>query len=397
MCVKSARCSLCWLFIYLASGSCWAEFSGQLAIELRTFSQDAQYPHQLEGLQTSMMLEPEWRSYLSDNLQTALIPYLRLDARDTKRTHADLREAYVLYIQNDWELLVGFNREFWGVTEARHLVNIINQVDAVENIDEEDYLGQLMLNLTLQRDYGRFSFYLMPLFRERTFGGEKGRLRTRLIVDQDAVEYEHKDEQWHTDIAFRYSHYLGDWDIGLSLFHGTSREPRLILNNQQNALLPYYDQVSQLGAELQYTQDAILWKFEGLARAGQGHTFLASVVGFEYTLFQVFDSAADIGFLLEHLYDGRDMVKAPANTFDNDLFLGVRYSLNDVQDTALLAGMLRDLQNKASSLRLEAERRVGDSMKLELETQLFINASKDILATSFKKDNFFTVRLSQYF
>ena len=396
MCANSARLGLVWLWLSIINVSA-AEFSGQLSMELRGFSQDAQYPRQLNGLQTSIMLAPEWRTYLGDNIQTALIPYLRVDARDHQRTHADLREAYMLYIGNNWELLLGVNREFWGVTEARHLINIINQVDAVENIDEEDYLGQLMLNLTLQRAYGRFSFYLLPLFRERTFSSEKGRLRAPLSVDENRADYEHQDQQWHTDLAFRYSHYRGDWDMGVSVFHGTSREPHLRINHQQDALLPYYDQISQLGLELQYTQEAMLWKFEGLTRAGQGHTFLASVVGLEYTLFQAFNSQADIGFLVEHLYDGRDRVEAPQTIFQNDLFLGIRVALNDMQDTTMLAGMMRDLQNESGSLRLEAERRVGDSIKLELETQLFINAQHDRTVTAFKRDNFVTLTLAQYF
>ena len=72
-------------------------------------------------------------------------------------------------------------------------------------------------------------------------------------------------------------------------------------------------------------------------------------------------------------------------------------ALNDMQDTTMLAGMMRDLQNESGSLRLEAERRVGDSIKLELETQLFINAQHDRTVTAFKRDNFVTLTLAQYF
>ena len=374
-----------------------AEFSGQVGAELRAFPRDAQYSDQFNNLQGSIYFEPEWRHYIGEHLQTVVIPYLRLDGRDSERTHADLREGYALYRVNEWEFLLGVNREFWGVTESRHLINIINQVDSVDNIDEEDFLGQLMFNASAQYDIGRFDVYLMPHFRERTFAGDKGRLRAGLPVDISAARYQHDDEQWHNDWALRYSHYLGDWDVGVSLFTGTSREPRLIPAESGRQLIPYYDQIEQLGLELQYTQDAWLWKFEGLVRAGQGHTFLASVAGFEYIFYQVFNSGADIGLLLEHLYDGRDTTQAPVTLFNNDLFVGLRYSLNDMQDTLFLAGIMSDLENESGSLRVEAERRIGNSLKVEIETQLFINASNDAITTPFKQDNFFTLRLSQYF
>lgn len=378
-------------------GCAYSEFSGQYGLELRVFPEHSQYADQFNGIQSSIIFEPEWRNYIDQHLQTVIIPYLRLDARDSERTHIDLREAYALYMADDWELLVGMNRVFWGVTESRHLINIINQVDAVDNIDEEDFLGQWMLNLTWQRDIGRFDIFFLPHFRERTFSGDQGRLRAELPIDLSAARYQHDDEQWHNDWALRYSHYLGDWDLGLSVFTGTSREPRLLLNHAATQWNPVYDQIEQLGIDLQYTREAWLWKFEGLARAGQGHTFLATVAGLEYTLFQVFESNADLGLLIEHLYDGRDLSQAPATILNNDLFLGLRYSLNDIQDTTFLAGVMRDLENESGSFRVEAERRLGDSAKIELEGQLFINASHDALTTAFKQDSYLTVRLAQYF
>ena len=35
-------------------------------------------------------------------------------------------------------------------------------------------------------------------------------------------------EEKHIDFAIRWSHTIGPWDIGLSHFYGTSRDPRLL-------------------------------------------------------------------------------------------------------------------------------------------------------------------------
>ena len=374
-----------------------AEFSGELGIESRLFLKQAQYAEQLNALQTSAFVEAEWSFTPSAHTQLSFVPFIRLDTRDQNRTHADIREAYWLYMADEWELLAGFNREFWGVTESRHLVNVINQIDAVESLDGEDYLGQLMFNLSLQKDYGRFSFYLMPLFRERTFSAAEGRLRAAAVVDKNSTKYQSNAKQWHPDFALRYAHYMGDWDLGLSYFDGTSRAPRLVINSSQTHLIAHYDQIKQLAVDLQYTDQQWLWKFEGLLREGQGHTFLASVIGLEYSWFQWLASNADLGFLIEHLYDGRDLEEAPRSHQDNDIFLGLRYSLNDFQDSALLLGLMRDLDDGSSSLRLEAERRLGSHLKLELEAQLFINSSANATSRAFQNDDFIVLRLAHHY
>ena len=372
------------------------EFSGYAGVEFRWFPHNPQFTDQLHGSQNSLIFEPEFLIERDDH-QLSFIPFARIDSRDDERTHVDIREAYWLYIKDDWELLIGANREFWGVTESRHLVNILNQIDQVENIDEEDYLGQPMINLTLQQEIGRFSFYVLPFFRERTFAGEDGRLRSPIVVDEDEAEYESGAEEWHTDFAFRYSHYIGDWDLGASYFHGTGREPTLILNDTATRLIPHYDIINQLGIDLQYTNEEWLWKFEGIIREGQGDTFAATVFGFEYTFFQFRDSDADFGILLEHLFDDRDESGVPATILENDIFLGARYTLNDIQDTSLLAGGIIDLEDESYSVRVEAERRIGDSTKVEIEGQLFTNSRNDSLTAAFKEDDFIQLSISQYF
>lgn len=373
------------------------ELSGSITIEPRWFLHDAQFPRQFNGVQNSFSLEPEWFLEVNQDHQFSFIPFVRYDARDDQRSHADIREAYWRYIQDDWELLLGVNREFWGVTESRHLVNVLNQIDQVENIDEEDYLGQLMLNLSVQKDYGRFSIFILPHFRERTFAGTNGRLRGPLAVDKDNVIYESGAEEWHTDFALRYSHYLGDWDIGVSYFYGTGREPTLIVNSDATRLIPLYEIIHQFGIDIQYTYEEWLWKFEGIVREGQGDTFAATVAGFEYTFFQFADSDADLGILLEHLYDGRDREDAPVAGLENDLFAGVRYTFNDINDTAILAGVISDLEDESNSIRIEAERRIGDSWKIELEAQWFSNTRANSSSASVKDDDFTTLKISRFF
>jgi hypothetical protein len=388
--------------IAMASDSEW-DLSGNTALQLRGFSQNALWPEQNSSdVEASISGEWEvrWRSEEGDQ-RASFIPFARWDENDDERTHMDLREAYWAYEGSayddiDFELLVGVNKVFWGVTESVHLVDIINQTDLVEDLDQEDKLGQPMVNLAIQQDWGLLNIYLLPYFRERTFPGEDGRFRAPLIVDWDDAEYESGAEEKHMDLALRYSHYFGDVDVGVYYFRGTSREPRLELSSNGQRLTPFYDQIDQLGVDVQYTTDAWLWKLESIVRDGYDETFMATVGGFEYTFYQVYESDADIGFLMEYQYDDRSS-NEPITIADNDLFLGGRWTLNDTQDTALLAGVVVDKDTSETFFNIEAERRFGDSIVVELRVRAITNSESDEPSYSFSQDDYIQLQVSRYF
>jgi len=382
--------------LVVGAGRASWDVSSNIDLTTRIFTEDARWPGQdNSAVQLSIAGSSEFR-WRGEESRASIIPYLRYDETDDERSLFDLREAYWAQEAEDYELLLGANTVFWGVTESVHLVDIINQTDAVADIDGEDKLGQPMINLEMQRDWGLVGAYLLPYFRERTFAGEDGRLRTPIPVNTDNAQYESSDEENHVDLALRYSHYFGNVDIGVSAFSGTSREPRLLPNADGSALIPYYDQINQLGLDLQYTIDAWLWKLEAIARETQNDSFTAAVGGFEYTFYQVADSAADIGALLELQYDGRDEDE-PLTLADNDLFAGIRLALNDTQNTTMLAGMGYDLETSETYLNIEAERRLGEDTVLELRARIFTNANPGDTSYAIENDDYLQLQLSRYF
>ncbi len=291
---RSVLASALLLVAALATSTSSAEdwdITGFVGLDTRTFWLDGQFEGQENGLNTSLLLQPEfyWRSDDSQQ-RISIVGFARVDSVDDERSHVDLREAYWGIDGNSWDLVAGVSKVFWGVTESRHLVDVINQTDLVESIDEESKLGQPMLNLNVQRDFGRFGLFVMPYFRERTFPGAAGRFRAGLVVDTDNPIYESSDEENHIDLALRYSHYFGDVDIGAHVFEGTSREARFVVAPEGDRLLPVYDQMTQFGADVQYTNEAWLWKLEAIARDTRVDSFFAAVAGFEYTFYGIKDS-----------------------------------------------------------------------------------------------------------
>lgn len=384
------------------------DVGASVAAELRYFPNDPLYPGQFEHLQPSLAIAPEIRWESDDRAhQVVIAPFARVDAQDTERTHLDLREGYYRYNADNWSLTLGAVKIFWGRTESRHLVDIINQTDAVEDIDEEDKLGQPMANLTLINDWGTVDFFVMSGFRTRTFPGVNGRPRFELPIDTDAEIFERDARRGAVDVAARYGHYIGNWDFGVSVFHGTSREPRFAIDIPNGRIRPVYDKITQGGIDLQYTKDAWLWKMEAIVREGHGDTFAAAVGGFEYTLYQIFGSNADLGLLAEYQYDGRDeglvnetfgpTTAAPVTFGDNDIFAGARLGFNDSQDASVLVGATVDTDDAFTGMFIEGQRRFGQNWTGELEARLFFNAEPQNAAYPIRDDDFITLRLTRYF
>lgn len=389
------------LSLALCSGELAAgefKLNGFAAAETQFFLQDAQFPHQ-HGTDGSLVLQPEFYWESSDTQQSVLFtPFLRVDDGDASRTHGDIRELTWVKAASTWELRAGIRKVFWGVAESNHLVDIINQTDLVEDIDGEDKLGQPMLNLAIIQPWGTVDLFMLPGFRTRTFPGKSGRLRTQLRVDTSSARYESAAQDRHVDWAIRYANSFGDIDLGVYHFWGTGREPELLRGLTaagEPVLIPRYDVINQTGVDLQATRGNWLWKLEALRRTGQGAPFAALVAGFEYTLVGVLGSPGDLGLLSEYHFDERG--EQAVTPFNNDLFVGTRWALNDTMDSQILAGVITDLDGRGRFFNVEASRRLDDRWKLELELRMFWDVARSDPLRAIVDDDYLQLALARYF
>ncbi|MFT4564759.1 MAG: hypothetical protein ACI9BW_004529 [Gammaproteobacteria bacterium] len=378
-------------------GVSW-DVSGFYSAEARAFIHDAQYPRQHEA-NASFAIQPElYVEWDKGNQSLLVVPFARWDQGDPRRTHVDLREFSYINSTRNWEFRAGVRKVFWGVAESNHLVDIINQFDTVENIDNEDKLGQPMINVAYIQDWGTIDVFALIGFRERTFPGVKGRLRPAVRIDSSSATYDSGAENSHVDWAVRYAHSIGLFDFGLYHFWGTSRDPRFfpkLTNSRELVLAPHYDIINQTGTDIQATAGNWLFKFEGLRRSGQGENFIATVGGFEYTFVGLGESVMDLGVLSEYHFDSRG--QDALSPFNNDLFGGARLAFNDVQDTAVLAGMSADIDGRSKFFNVEASRRIGSSWKLEAEMRVFWDVATSDPFYGIRRDDYVQIELARYF
>ena len=388
------------------------EVSGRLSPETRLFLETAAHPGQRAH---SSGLAAEATLYMEDEdgKSITITPFFRYDAADSGRTHADLREAFLLMYgdvgEDEWELRLGVDRVFWGVVESRSLVDIVNQTDLVEQPDEKTKMGQPMAHLTWSGDWGAFELFAMTGHRQRTFPGRHGRLRAGLVVDHDLTSYESADEVWHVDLAARFSGSFGPVDIGLSVFDGTSREPALLPRpvGGELVLAPHYEQITQVGLDTQLTTGPWLLKLEAIHRAGaqngrlderlqyEEEDYAAFIAGGEYTINGVWESDADLSLIGEWARDGRG--RWATNAFENDVLLAARLGLNDEPSTEFSVSVLQSLDNGSRVLSAEFRRRLSDSWSLHMEGSAYFDIDAEDAIYDVRRDSFVGVNLDYNF
>lgn len=371
------------------------DFESEVEAEYRYFYDDALFEGQ-ESNFPSLAFTPKYSiEWNKGNESINFSSFFRID-RDDERTHWDIRELYYQKAKKHWELNIGLKKVYWGVTESNHLVDIINQTDAVESFDGEDKLGQPMVQFTWTTDkLGNFDFFYLPYHRKRTFAGAEGRFRFPVVIDNDDVGYESGAEEWRQDVAFRWSHYFGAFDLGISHFYGNGREPLFTFDPSGN-INAFYPVINQTGLDLQVTHNAFLWKFESIYRSSTAQDFFALVAGLEYTFSNIDGNGLDIGLLGEYLYDERDELALTG--LQNDVFFGSRIAFNDAQDTSILIGGISDLGSSSKIFSMEASRRIGSSWKIELEARIFNSIdTNELILSNFQEDSFLRLSVSKFF
>lgn len=371
-----------WLITLLALSSlCFSAALAQWDIRGNVSLQAQWFPNESNHSATqtsnlSLSTETEFFRDIGDNASLTITPFARIDQRDEERSHVDLREFTYAWFSDNWEARLGLGKVFWGVAESSNPVDVINQFDSIENDDSSAKLGQPMINLLLLRDWGEIDLYLLPGFRERTFPGADGRPRPATVVDIDDAQFESSQEERHIDFAGRVSGAVDAWDWGLHLFHGTARTPEFRFNPDNQRIVPFYYQNTQVGLDVQATLESWLLKAEIVYRRGdeiENHS--AWVSGFEYSFYDLRGSGADIGLVTEWLYD--DRAERSGQPFQNDALIGLRMALNDEQSLEGLLGVISDLDGGGQLISLEGSRRFGSNVKASLQFNLFNHVNDD--------------------
>ncbi len=412
--------------IAVASTSAFAlDWRGNISYEL-TYFPESSVGTDNWNFNSSFGADVELSHDLADNVFLTFHPFARWDQQDDERTRAGARELLLTTVGDTWEFNAGLGTVFWGVTESRNPVDIINQTDAIEDLTGDEKLGQVMLNLKWFTDsIGEFEAFLLPRFEERTFIGTNGRPFPGINIDTDLTTYESSEAEDNIDFALRWANSFDAWDIGLHYFDGTSRDPVLlpVVTETGAVLAPRYSLLRQVGIDAQGLYGDLAIKTETIHQSGDEiENHAESVTGIEYTLVGFLsplqendklpeewctpdvrnpfkrlacNDRMDLGLVLEYLWDQRGTDSN--QLFQNDLLAGLRFAFNDTATSDALFGIVQDLDNGATTLSIEASTRLFDSYRLKVFGQQFLNTSDDTVLNAFENESFLQVDLTYFY
>ena len=299
----------------------------------------------------------------------------------------DFNEAYLEYANNDLSYLVGNNIIFWGKNEFYNPVDIINSKDFSNGLAQGEKKGQTLVNVKRYFESSELNFFILPAVTN-TYPTSK--VRPQLALDIDTTNtYADGASKDNIGMALRWSGYINEYDYGLSFYEGNTKDPALVLNSGK--FIPKYSEITQLGLDLQATKGDTLYKSEVVYRENQYdyngniEDYTNLILGIEHNNYGIIEKSWDLANIIEYSYDTRSTKSH--HGYQNDLFLGARLVLNDIEDTQYFVSIQNDLDKNTRALTFNYESRFFSSLRAGIDIYHPLNLEDDTHQSSFKDEN----------
>lgn len=293
-------------------------------------------------------------------------------------------------------LSFGYDTLIWSKNEFARLSDVINPRDYRFDPSGETTLGQPLLRWDLPLGSGVLTSVVLPRPLPSRYPGAETRLRSSLPITGDAQFEKGQDRP---AFALRYETSIGITDLGVYGYTGPSREAAIVPAATAHA--PYYAWVQQIGFDAQMTFGASVAKLElrhtsdQLDRLGNRSDGLAVSLGGEYTFYGVFGSPGDITMAFEYAWDERG--KQAWQNNQNDLYVGLRWSLQNAADTRFELGYQQDFDFDTSAWRLGFEHRLLDGLVAKAEAVLWQDTDPRDLVYGLSRDSHLRLTIEKSF
>lgn len=298
----------------------------------------------------------------------------------------DFNEAYLDYAYDDFNVLVGNNIVFWGKNEFYNPVDIVNSKDFSGGLAQGDKIGQPMINMKRYFDTSELNLFILPATNNIY---PTSKVRSQLALDIDSANtFANGASKNNTGMALRWSGYVDEYDYGFSYYQGNTKDPALVVTSGQ--LKPKYSEITQLGFDIQATFGDILYKGEVIYRDNQYNydgnidDYTNYIVGLEHNNYGVFSQNWDLANIVEYAYDTRG--SKSHHGYQNDLFLGARLVLNNIEDTQYFLSLQNDLDKNTRALTFNYESRFFSLFRAGIDIYQPLNLESDYHQSAFKDE-----------
>ncbi len=311
----------------------------------------------------------------------------------TQRSFLRLDELYLQYEMENDQVKVGKDIKFWGALEVRNITDGFNPTDLRADPFYTDKLGVWNASFTHYTESGEVSLILKAYEQSRdmsAFPYVYYYFPETMNTNFGAVPLHYKDELITENAKTRptlYLKYSGSTDTEYPL------DFAIILQNGYDSQRYYSTDFSPATGDFQAKEnayivnkiityntlviDSTLYKLEAVyanvksSNENNISDYIHLGLGVEHTLTQVYKEA-DLGLIAEYYYydtleKGKKTDLELFELFQNDLFLGLRYSFNEGNDASIITGAIFDLDYNEQVYYFEYESRIAEIVKLNFD------------------------------
>lgn len=395
-------------------------YGGSVEASLRYYPEDGLLPGQTEA-GFAPIINGDFNTRTELDFGTVVFEASGLYNTETGEGYADIPRGYFQYFGDGFDVLVGSNIEYWGVSESNRVVDSVNQRYVIDQTVDYISLGQPMVNLNLSFGFNStLSLFGLIYFRDRDMANAATRFRSPFLMSNADAVYEEGNGR-NLDFAARYrtsfSALGGGMDLAVSYFDGTNRAPSTLPNvcvlpgghfDEANCAdlvyddledvkaIPYYAKLRRYGLEMVYSNGDLQLTFEGAISQSLNETYYSTITGAQYSFGGIGPTGDTIVAVVEYLYDDRSIIQ-PLTIYDNDMFFGFAYSGNDVNGTSVRGGIYYDVETDAQIYTASWSRRIGDAMRLEVAGFMMNSAGTEDPIAFAQDDSFVQVSLAYFF
>ncbi|MDQ7044803.1 MAG: hypothetical protein Q9M32_02695 [Sulfurimonas sp.] len=312
------------------------------------------------------------------------------DVEDTGRTFARLDELYLKYELEDSSIKIGKSIRFWGSLELENIVDVFNPNELQDDLFATNPLGVWNASYSYYTDSGELSIvvkvnepnqkmanypYVYYVFPQAVLYDET--LKTSKNKNQPSVYLSYNgttDAEYALDFAFIYE-------------HGYDSQRYF----SQTAPTSYVQNAYIVDKFMTYNTLVIgntLLKLEALYAIVDDAELISDyshiAVGVEHA-FADFEDGSTLGFLYEYYkyttYEDNKYTDLELfQSMQDDLFVGLRYALNNADATEFVGGIVHDLEYDEQTYYGELNTRLGESLKLTLDYYYIEPSKKELTA-----------------
>ncbi|WP_304545888.1 hypothetical protein [Sulfurimonas microaerophilic] len=305
---------------------------------------------------------------------------LKASAAHNDRSYLRVKELYGTYDFENSQLFFGKNIRFWGALEVKNITDVFNLRDFRSDPTENDKMGSWNMAYTYYSDDAEISaivkFYeenrKMPAYPYVYYP-----FTNQLITYESDLQT--TKSQNSPSIYLKYSGSGdGEYALDYSIIFEHGYDSQRFYNVPVAPEYKVYENAYYVNKFITYNTlvvDSTLYKLEAVYADVLDQELISDYyhlgLGVEHTFTQVYKEA-DLGVLAEYyrygalqsdIYTDIELFEV----FQNDLFIGARYSFNEGNDASIVGGAIFDLEYDEQVYYIKYESRINDIFKLHLD------------------------------